>query len=404
MSSRRFRRHAPPCLDAAIHRVFDTLTARPALRGAFTRLLTVAHARSDLLRNLPPSRTSRYPQLEALINLARHHREFVADPFTWSGAPGRHPLGIINSLAQHLLGRYPTPRFLASVWFGDDDEVARTRRGWYIEHSRGRRLRDLRLPIALTRAMEHAALHSPDHLSVELALRRAEVIGLGGSPELAAAITATQLGHHFDRGALWRGVLSWLVGCGDEVDLAWVPPIIGHIDAAATPPLLTARPFEAVRRDVALAAELPPRCQPPPQPRSSRSSNWPRSSWREATFTEGDEVWRLIELTTSEQLKIEGRQLRHCVAVYEWRCRDGVSRIWSLRRTCRAARDVAMLTIEVDPRSATVVQLRGLRNQRATGQPLALVRRWAAGEQLRFSANVEQELTAAAAAAAQDPA
>jgi hypothetical protein len=36
--------------------------------------------------------------------------------------------------------------------------------------------------------MEHAFLRSPDHLTVDHALRRAEVIGVGGSPELAHEI------------------------------------------------------------------------------------------------------------------------------------------------------------------------------------------------------------------------
>lgn len=82
----QFRRHAPPCLDAAIHRIFDSLTARPALRGAFTRLLTIARGRSDLLRDLPPPRTGRYPQLDALRTLAGYHRGFLADPLAWPGA------------------------------------------------------------------------------------------------------------------------------------------------------------------------------------------------------------------------------------------------------------------------------------------------------------------------------
>src|SRR5712691_11576665 len=98
MSIRRFRRHAPPCLDGAIHQLFDKLIARPALRGAFTRLLAIARTRSDLLRDLPPSPTGRYAQLDALRSLAGHHRGFTADPFDWGGASGAHPLGIINSL------------------------------------------------------------------------------------------------------------------------------------------------------------------------------------------------------------------------------------------------------------------------------------------------------------------
>jgi hypothetical protein len=379
MSIRRFRRHAPPCLDAAIHSMFDTLTARPALRGAFTRLLTISRARSDLLRDLPPARRAHYPQLTALRNLAGHHRDFIGDPLAWSGAPGRHPLAIIDSLARHVLGRYPTPRFLASVWFGggDGDAAATERRGWYIAHARGRRFRDLRLPIAMTRRIEHAFLHSPDHLAVDRALRRAEVIGVGGSPELADAVAATQLGSHFDRPALWRDVIAWLVRRGDEVDLAWLPRIIAAIRAAAEPPELADRSFETVRRDI----DRP--VAPAPRQRSGVKV-WRPASWQGAAFAVGGVHWQVCELTDSAQLVFEGRMLHHCVARYARHCLSGGSQIWSLRRSIGDGRATPVLTIEVNPRTQMIIQIRGERNQRAAGLPLALVRQWAERERLRF--------------------
>lgn len=396
--SRRFRRHSP-CLDAALRRVFSTLSARPALRGAFTRLVAVAHARSDLLRDLPVSRDGRYLALEGLRNLAGHHRQFIADPFAWTGALGRHPLAIIHSLACHLLGRYPVPRFLASVWFGGDEPAERERRGWFVEHARGRRFRDLRTPVALTRRMEHALLHGPDHLSVDRALRRAEVIGLGGCPALADAVAACQLGSRFDRPALWRAVLVWLVSRGDEVDLAWLPRVINGIAVAEAEPALAGRSFEAVRRE--LARDEVVRAAPA-APRPARPARlprvWQRSRWNEVTLVDGDTRWRVVELTDSTALVREGHALRHCVGGYAWRCVSGASRIWSLRQAS-ADGEVSVLTIEVDPRTATVVQLRGRANQRATGQPLAMVRRWMARERLSPSARLEAELAAAAALA-----
>jgi hypothetical protein len=403
MSIRRFRRHAPPCFDGAIHHIFDTLTARPALRGAFTRLLTVAHARSALLRDLPPSPSGRYVQLEALRTLAGYHRGFLADPFAWSGAPGRHPLGIIDSLARHLLGRYPTPRFLASVWFTGDGDLQCPRRHWYIAHSRGRPFRRLRLPIAMNRRMEHVFLRSPDHLSVEVALRRAEVIGLGGSPALADAITASRLGSQFDRPDLWRGVIAWLIARGDEVDVSWVKAIIDHVQSATTPVRLAGRTFEDVRRE---ADARPAPLQPVPAARRGRDPrrppvvhSWARSPWSPATFAGVGGPWRVVELTDSTQLVREGGALEHCVGRYGWRCASGVSRIWSLRRIIGGI-DTSVLTIEIDPKTGTIVQLRGRRNARAAGEPLALVRRWAAGERLRISDAVEAEIAVAAAGAA----
>ena len=379
MSLRRFRRHAPPCLDAAIHSIFDTLTGRPALRGAFTRLLVISRARSELLRDLPPPLRGHYPQLAALRNLAGYHRRFTGDPLTWPGAPGGHPLAIIDSLARHVLGRYPTPRFLASVWFGggDDDAAATERRSWYIDHARGRRFRDLRLPIAMTRGIEHAFLHSPDDLAVDRALRRAEVLGLGGSPELADAVAATQLGVQFDRPALWRDVIAWLVRCGDEVDLAWLPRTLEAISTAAEPPELADRSFETVRREL----DRPPAPRPVP---SNGVKVWPAAARQGAAFFAGNARWQLCELTDSAQLVFEGRMLHHCVATYVRRCLGGWSQIWSLRRWSGHDLATPVLTIEVHPRTQMIVQIRGNHNQRASGLALALVRQWAERERLHW--------------------
>jgi hypothetical protein len=242
----------------------------------------------------------------------------------------------------------------------------------------------------MTRRMEHVLLRSPDHLDVHRALRRAEVIGLGGSPALADAITATRLGTQFDRPALWRTVLAWLVACGDEADLAWVKPIVDDIHATTPPPLLTGRSFEVVRREVDARR---PRWQGQPLQRPRLHTRppltWPRSPWSEAMFIDDDAHWRVIELTDSSQLAQEGRAMHHCVAGYAPRCARGTSRIWSLRQTSLDGNDVPVLTIEIEPRSATIVQLRGRHNRRAAGKPLAMVRRWAARERLGVAAAVE---------------
>ena len=69
------------------------------------------------------------------------------------------------------------------------------------------------LPIVMTRRMQHVFLRTPDHLSVDEGFRRAEVIGLGGDPALAAAVIATRLGHDFADRGFWRTVITWLIAC-----------------------------------------------------------------------------------------------------------------------------------------------------------------------------------------------
>ena len=48
-------------------------------------------------------------------------------------------------------------------------------------------------------------------------------------------------------------------------------------------------------------------------------------------------------------------------------------------------RELARLTVEVDPRRGMVVQARGFRNRRAAGRVLTVLQTWAARENLRLA-------------------
>jgi hypothetical protein len=213
-----FRRHTRACVDAAVHRVFAT-HRDPAF---FERLLRAVRARSDLM--ILPPRRRRVVQLHVLEAMLPFEHALVREPETWAGARG-HPLVVVDSLASHLFGRYPTPRFLASGWFGEHTAP----REWFVAHAQGARFRTLALPLAMTRQMEHVFLHTPDHYSIPHALRRAEVIGLGGSPELADVVLTTRLGEQFDDPVRWRLVLAWLARCGNTVDPTLVRSLVDYV-------------------------------------------------------------------------------------------------------------------------------------------------------------------------------
>jgi hypothetical protein len=399
MSTRFFSRHTRVCRDAHVGRALGWLRSRPDVEGAFLRLLAVAHARSDLGR-VAPDRDGALPYLDALVNLARYHRESV-DPYAWPGATG-HPLAVIHSLAGHLLAHHPVPRFLASAWFGANTIDERMRRNWFVQHGRGRAFRTLTLPLAMTRRMEHAFLRSPDHLGIDEALRRAEVLGMGGDPALWAALRATPLGGSFADAELRRPLIAWLVRWRDEIDLAQVGPIAALVASTRDLCVIARRPPTAVWRDAeALAARSAA------EPRGA----WPRAGWAElAPVVHAPGVaWSIVELRGRAALVNEGRALRHCVATYTGLCRRGTSSIWSLRQhivradgTLRPGASV--LTIEVWPQRAAIVQLRGRRNSAASGTPLAVVRAWAAREQLTLDDAVEAHIVAAQAPAVALPA
>jgi hypothetical protein len=398
MSTTTFRHHHRVALDAAIHRVYSQDRNRHSMIDAFDDLLFSVRLRSNLM-DAPAVEQGggvrRFVQLDALRNLARFHDQSIRDLDDWSGAYG-HPLAIIDSLARHCHARYRTPRFLASVWFGDHGGVGDTRRRWWLRHAAGERFRGLPLPVAMTRRMEHIFLKTPDHLGFDTALRRAEVLGLGGSDALVEQVLATRLGRDFTHGAYWRGVLTWLVRCEEleQLEPGDVTLLVEHLAAIReTAPSLAGRTVATVKRDDALRREAlrrdalrrRPRARVYRAPVPRVPLTWPKSQWADQRC--GD--WNIVELLSTEHLVAEGRTLRHCVGNYDYRCAQQSSTIWSMRR---AESDEPVLTIEVDPKAGAIVMVRGQSNRVGNESELAVVSTFAARLGLGAGGSYAREL------------
>lgn len=394
-----FHQNARRGLDAAVRAGFLALSDDPAARTTYTRLLALARERSTLLR---PGRgpAQRDAAVVALKNLARHHGDYLAPLDTWSGGDGSVQ-ALVHGLAQHLLARYPVPRLLAGVWFDDEDTDGSEARRWFVAHAAGRRFRDIEdMPLRLTRRMEHILLTSPPHLPLRAALRRAELLGLDAPEALVDAVLRTDLALDLTEGEFWRSALHFFIHHWEALGAERVQAIVDFLYAVRI------RPTELATRDGVVV-------QPPPQPQFSLAGRTPQSLQRlvEAWHRElgrgratgrawapsglsgmqylgapepGFETarWHIEEILHSSALVAEGRVLHHCVATYERRCVVGSSSIWSLRRQFEEAAPRPIFTVEVDPRTRTIVQVRGYRNKRATDHPRQILALWARQERL----------------------
>jgi hypothetical protein len=291
--------------------------------------------------------------------------------------------------------------FLASSW-SIEDATGDVKRRWFVAHASGASFRSLDLPIAMTRKMEHIFLASCDHLSIDYAIRRAELVALGSRPEFVQAVLSTQLGADLSNGMFWRTVWHFLIANAANVDLSQIGPIIDFIQAIRHDRVAMETPDGTVELD-------------PPQPAFSMKGRtiqsilrlmeeWHRSlglgstglAWtpsplqpmvieepsQDASIPPGR--WQIIELTNSAQLRTEGSTLHHCVSSYAERCKRGTSRIWSLRLR-QGERTYHSLTIEVDLKRRAIVQARGRANRLASGKPLRLLQDWAIRERLQMA-------------------
>jgi len=399
-SAERFVRHHKRQTDCAIGEAYSRLAADSLASAAFTKLLSCVRKRAARLLAAPVV-DGRHPGVEALVNLSRFVGAHVRPVEQWRGCETRWQ-GAIASLAQHLVGTYRVPVFLAAAWYATDEAYAETKRRWFVAHAAGARFRSLDVPIRMTRKMEEIFLQSHDHLAIEYALRRAELLGLGVPHALTQAVLATRVAADLRHGEFWRTVWLFLVANARACEPSHVGPIVDFLQAVRCDRVAMETPQGTVMRE-------------PPQPdfsmkgRTLRSIlrlmqnwhhglgivsgglRWEASRLRPMMVEEPSEdpcappvTWQLTELTDGAQLRAEGTALRHCVGSYADRCWRGTSQIWSLRRR-RGERVKHILTVEVDLKKRAVTQARGWRNRPASARALRLLQAWSARENLRLN-------------------
>jgi hypothetical protein len=399
-SAERFLRHHKQQTDQAISRAYTRLAGNAVASATFHKLLHRVRNRAERLLEAPVV-DGHHLGVEALVQLAASTDAHVRPVSEWPGTSvSWRPT--VSSLAHHLVCTYAVPPFLAASWYATDDEYAEKKREWFVAHARGASFRSLDLPVVMTRKMEHLFLASRHHLTIEQAMRRAELIALGASDELVHAVLATRIGTDLCNSEFWRTVWMFLVANGCSVGHAQIGPMIDFIQAIRHERVAVETTDGILMRD-------------PPQPSFSMKGRtvqsmlrlmqdwhrglgalhggltWPASSLRPMLMEERNHdpsvppiVWHLMELTNSTQLRMEGAALHHCVASYADRCWRGASRIWALR--LRRGEEVHhVLTIEVDLKKRAVVQARGWGNRPASGKPLQLLHDWTVRERLRLT-------------------
>lgn len=390
-----------------IHQTIEAIHDQ-SLKDSLGELLLCAEGRTGLLTT-----ETACPQFAAstgntfiggLLGLARNRNHWVRPLKTWS--PRSHNvLRQFSSLARHLMAEYPVPLFMDSVWFRErTDEAARQQR-WYREIGRGRSPRQLDLPILLTKRMARHFLQAPKDCTVDAALRRSQVIGLGGDGRLANAILGSRIAVDFEMNEFWETVVRWFTQ-NPMLDPVQIGPLIDYIYRRRFEP----REFNATDnidtlpafREFTIQGRTPAslirqmrewhawlRKEP-----ERTQLEWDGSDVGSFDLSEGDLAtnnlrrWTIIELSSRKELCSEGQVMRHCVASYDRSCALGRTSIWSLGIERNHGRRKRVLTIELANASKNVRQIRGKANRLPSEKEMRIVRRWASGEKLTLTGHV----------------
>jgi hypothetical protein len=405
--TRQRKNFAKSIIDLAIHDAITVARKNPHTRLAFERLLHHAQTATALLRL--PAIGGRIETggiervVSGLLALASHHAGWLRPIEDWTPT-GQSPVPQFGSLAMHLLARYPVPAFMTSVWLRDRDAESLRYQGWYKHIGLGRNIRTADLPLPLTKMMAHHFMLAPDHFTVDAALRWGQVRGMGGSEELARAVSATRLGRSFEHEEFWKTVIQFFVN-EPTLDSIHIGPILDYLNVQKFVPQ------EDFLEEGDLGRPGPPQPNLTMKGRTKRSLlrqveewhkslrhspkvvtvHWERSGTNEFHFIEKDgrdqeppRTWAIQELLSSGELYREALAMQHCVASYVRACAGRTSSIWSMRIGNEVRRHRVM-TIEVDLKNRTICQARRRRNARPNGKAREMLERWARQERLSIA-------------------
>ncbi|WP_169976214.1 PcfJ domain-containing protein [Tautonia rosea] len=364
-----------------------------------TRLLWNVQSRSDLLR---PARFAGRAEEESLrrlvgglLALVGYRRSWLRPVEQWEPREGGTH-SVFSSLAHHLLANYPVPPVMHSAWFAGSGWWAYRQRHWFRHVGMGGSLRTAGFPIRLTKRMAYEFSLAPAHFDIGFALRWAQVRGLGGSDTIARVVASTRLGREFFGEAFWTSVIHLFLRTRG-LDPAHVDLIVEYLnhqkfvqrtiivgedtEISIDPP----RPDLSIKgctvTSLLRRAEEWKAEQRPEAPERKRFE-WNRSEIREYQRAEDEtRAWTIRELLDSDDLAAEGKAMKHCVATYTEFCVRRRSTIWSLGLEGPEGRR-RLATIEVDPKTRTVVQASMKCNEEPDEPCLSLVKEWASREGL----------------------
>lgn len=205
------RRAAKQSVDAAVHLALNGVSNCGDANDSLRLLLRHVRSRSSLLSTAsePSTRHDGRITLAALIEIARRRQDWLRPLHRWS-RPEASSFVQFRSLVNHLFPKYSVSNFMAAVWLRESSEASRWQ-DLFVHLGRGRSIRQFETPIRLTKLMARFFMLAADDLTVEQALRWAQVRGLGGDPQLARTIIGTVLANLTTDEPFWESVIRFLI-------------------------------------------------------------------------------------------------------------------------------------------------------------------------------------------------
>lgn len=287
------------------------------------------------------------------------------------------------SLIKHCFEQYEVPKFLYRVWGKSNTQHI----NWFIELTKGKAVRELTLPIQLTKKGAHYFRTAPDDYNVYMAIRWAQSLSYGADKVLADYLANSFLSRiSFDQELFWEKVIQFMAKqtMFSPQKLGELLDYLGHqIDEDENYTIKGRTINSLIRASDAWHIEI------------NRVSNsykeliWNACSINSYTVTEGKEehevTYRLYELRSTKELSVEGKKMNHCVVTYAASCNSRSTAIFTLRKKDVYNVEQTLATIEVNITHKMIVQAKARFNKPISNKANEILKKWATKQGLGMS-------------------
>jgi hypothetical protein len=310
---------------------------------------------------------------------------------------------VFRSLCEHLLARYPTPRFLWSAFEERYEPNAAIFVPLVVHVAGGGSLfqfcKDGNVPFILTRAQCRDFIETPREMGVMSAIRRVQVRAEGGSEALFEVWRSLERMKVFGTRQEEDFKLSVLrfFARNPMLSRAKIGPLCDYVfhRVRENPAFsMHGRTVAALTRDMnewhdemnrergaarRLWMREPVDAAPVKFARSGFRSYRSEKAVGKAAAKSGFSkvVWTIEEILSSETLRAEGKAMHHCVYSYRADVTSGMTSIWSLSAKEDQGDAQKLITLEVNNKTQSVVQARGAHNRLTKPDEDRVIAEWA---------------------------
>jgi hypothetical protein len=369
--------------------------------------------------------------LFGLMNIIEYQDEFVRPIETWL-PKSRNATNQFISLLRHLFTIYDTPTFLEKSFYGSGDFFEGIY--MYMHLGKGKSMKNFDgypVNMIIQKKAAHYLYSTPDDMEYHTALRRIQVLYMGGdeyifkalmrSNQLRERIPVTRIRKEGEKDytvdlskeEFWLSVMKFFID-NTMIEPSKIAEVVDYIYNMKYVKINTYVDGRSVTVD-------------PPHPNFSMKGRTPTSlinhsdqwhyekerlnrvnrlingnngrykskqienySWGgytsilNASFKRGKQItYKVVQLKSYYELRDEGNEMHHCVATYASSCSSGRTAIFSVREYLHDHFVGRCATLEV--RANQIVQIRSKYNRKPDDKIISIIKEWASSQLLSIT-------------------